>query len=363
MRRALAMLVVGLLLAPVAAGAKVRVDRKGPRVSPTTATDWLRHPDEARSYQESWTAILRSHAGHALYVSFIYTNLGVLEGSTAVAVSVTPPGGKASAHRFDHGVDDYSQSAKAGRIAIGPDSMALKDGRLKLVVREKGLRLDVDLKAWMPGVKLHNGRIWLDDDRSDWVRTYFHVPRGSFEGTLEAGGRKERLTGDGYVDHLVQNVIGPEYSTHWWTVRLFAPKHTLAFLVWRTPKDLDGGDVVHMVLTDDKEVLAFGDRMRLRTSGLKEDPEGHRYATRFAVSWSGKGVSLKGTVKSKRLHERDAVLERLSWMERKVAGLVAGNPVMYRMEGEAQLTLIRDGAEVPIAGTALMESLVLGEDD
>ena len=62
MRRALAMLVVGLLLAPVAAGAKVRVDRKGPRVSPTTATDWLRHPDEARSYQESWTAILRSHA-------------------------------------------------------------------------------------------------------------------------------------------------------------------------------------------------------------------------------------------------------------------------------------------------------------
>jgi len=358
-----ALLVAGVLLASLPAQAKVRVDRRGAKVNGLKAKDWLRHPHDDKTYQESWTAILRGDAGHILYVSFIYTNIGVLSGSSAVSVSVTRPGKKGQAFRFDHDVDAFSQKAGAGRIAIGPSSISLKGDRCRVVVKGKGLSLDVELKAWMPGVKLHTGRIWLDDDKTDWVETYFHVPRGDFVGSLTLGGKKEALSGAGYVDHLVQNVLGTTYSTHWWTLRHFAPDHTVAFLVWRTPKALGGRDVAHLLITDRERVLAFDSGLKLKPGKYAKDPKGHRYATRFGVSWKGGGMALKGDVTSQRLHERDAVLERLSWMERKVAGLVAGNPVMYRMEGGANLKLIRDGQEQTIGGTALMESLVLGEDD
>ena len=143
-----ALMALVLLAAPAAIHAKVAVDRTGPKVGRTTAQDWLRHPDEARSYQESWTSVLHADDGHIVYVSFIYTNLGVLKGSTSVAVSLTPPGGVAKAHRFDHGTEDFKQDAGAGRVAIGKSSMTLDGRKLKLVVREKGLSLDVDMDAW-----------------------------------------------------------------------------------------------------------------------------------------------------------------------------------------------------------------------
>lgn len=361
MRRALALLLA--LGACPPAEARVHRDRRGPKVSPLAPEDWLRHPCDDKTYQESWTAILRSDAGHVLYVSFLYTNLGVLSGSAALAVSITRPGGQAQALRFDHDAGDFRQDAKAGRIAIGDSSMTLHGGRLDLVLREEGLSADLSLRAWMPGVKLYDGRVWLDNERTEYVDLWFHVPRGDLSGTLTMGGRREELKGAGYVDHLAQTTLSPTYSTRWWTVRLFAPDHTVDLLAWKAPKSMKGVVISHLLVTDRTRVLALDDAVELRPGRFRDDPKGHRYATRFDLSWKGRGLELKGDVTSRRLQERDAVLDRLSWVERKVAGLVAGNPVVYRMEGEAHLRLTRDGAAVPVVGAALMESLVLGEDE
>jgi len=356
-----ALFALALLGASPAVHASVAIDRVGPKVSRTTGQDWLRHPDEARSYQESWTSVLHADDGHILYVSFIYTNLGVLKGSTSVAVSLTPPGGVAKAHRFDHGTKDFKQDARSGRIAIGDSSMTLRGRKLKLVVREKGLSLDVDMDAWTDGVKLHTGRVWLDDAKEQWVRTFFHVPRASFTGTLKVRGKKTSIRGASYVDHIVQNALATEWSTHWWALRHFTPTHTVAFLIWRAPKDRGGKKMAHVLVTDRERVLLFSDRLRMKPGSFGKDAKGHPHARRFTLNLDGKTTRLQGAVRSTRRHERDAVLERLSWMERKVAGLVAGNPVMYRMEGQADLTLTHEGATVELTGPALMESLVLSE--
>ena len=224
--------------------------------------------------------------------------------------------------------------------------------------------MDLKLEGWIPGVKLHSGRIYFKEDRSEWIETYFHLPRADLEGELRVGGMSIPLRGDAYVDHIVQNVLGTDYSTRWWTLRHFAPDHTVAFLVYRTPKELGGELVTHLLITDRKRLLSFGTEMELRTSAHRKDPKGHRYATRFDISYKGKGLALDGKVVGKQLHDRDAVLDRLSWVERKVAGLVAGNPLIYRLVAEPELRLLRQGQpEIVLRGAALIENVVLKEEE
>lgn len=354
-----------VLLAPAAAGAQVRVDSKGPALNPITARDWLRHPHRDRYYQESWTAILGAADGHVVYVSFLYTNLGVVKGSTAVNVSLTRPGQMATAHRFDHKVGDYSEDAASGRIAVGPNSMTLRGKQIHIQMNEPGFSLDLKGEGWMTGAKLHSGRVYIGEGNKRWVETYVHLPRASFEGTLTVDGKRLELSADGYVDHMVQNVLPTDYSSRWWTLRLFAPQHTVAFLVYQTPKDLGSARSVVLLATDRKRLVAFDGAMELEELSTRPGPKGvHRYADRIRFAGEGKGWALEGTLASQRLHDRDAVLERLSWVERKVAGLVAGGkPVIYRWLATPDVSLtVGGGAPVKIGGVALVENLVLREE-
>ncbi len=346
------------------ASAQPLVERRGPAMSPTTPADWLRHPCDDKTYQESWTVIARSTEGHVMYVTFIYTNLGVVSGSAGVNVSLTMPGGQARQLRFDHSTGDFAQDPGSGTISMGPDSLSLSRGKGKLVVAEPGLRLELGFEAWTKGVKFHTGRVYFDADRSEWADTFFHVPRATFSGELTFRGRKVGIRGDLYIDHVVQNVLGTSYSTRWWTVRVFDPGHTVSLLVYRTPKALGGGLVSRALVTDRHRVLLLTDRVELRPSGLRRDPKGHLYTTRIDFSFSGPGVRVSGHAVAKRVHERNAILERLSWVERKVAGLVAGNPIMYRMLAEPHVILSEGrGPGVALSGLALVENLVMDDED
>lgn len=361
------LLVLGLsaLPGPRSVQAKVKVERSGPAMNPTTAKDFLRHPHDERYYQESWTTILRSDAGHVLYVNFLYTNLGVFSGSSGVNISVAQPGELAKSYRWDYSTSDFKQAAGEGKISIGPNQMVLKGRILTLLVREKNLMLNLKLTGWVDGVKLHNGRLWLAEDRSQWVETYFHLPRADVQGSMVVEGKKAVLKGDGYMDHMVQNVLGTDYSTRWHTLRFFAPDHTVAFISWDTPKELGKERVVRLIVTDRKEILAFGDQMELITDGPQKDPKGHRYNThfRFSTARAGGPVVLEGELTGKRLHDRDVVLDRLSWAERKVANIVAGNPIFYRLEADTRATITRPGQEpVQLSGLGLIESVVMQEE-
>jgi len=342
----------------------VRPDARGPKLNPITARDWLRHPHRDRYYQESWTAILGTADGHVLYVSFLYTNLGVVKGSTAVNVSLTRPGKMATVYRFDHKTSDYAEDAAAGRVAVGPNSMTLKGTDIRIRVQEPGFSLDLTGKGWMTGAKLHSGRVWVGTGKKQWVDTYVHLPRADFEGTLTVDGSELALRADGYVDHMVQNVLPTDYSSRWWTLRLFSPDHTLAFLVYQTPKELGSARSVMLLATDRKRIVAFDNALELTEVHTRPGPKGvHRYADHISFAGKGKGWALRGTLKAKRLHDRDAVLERLSWVERKVAGLVAGGrPVIYRLLATPDVQLSVGGAPVKLGGVGLVENLVLREE-
>lgn len=88
------------------------------------------------------------------------------------------------------------------------------------------------------------------------------------------------FSGDAYVDHWVQNVVGPHFSTHWWILRMFQQDYSIFFLVIKLKQELGGGYLKWVVVTDRKKVRLFTDRLALKADGKKSDPKGHKYDSR-----------------------------------------------------------------------------------
>ncbi|HOI11687.1 MAG TPA: hypothetical protein PK313_14510 [Myxococcota bacterium] len=357
-----ALLVLAAMAGPARdAAAKVTTDRVGAAVQRTTMDDFMRHPADGRYYTESWTTILHSDAGHVLYINFMYSNIGVVSGRAAVDVSLTEPDGQGRHFGWESDQADFRQDPETGRITIARDSITLKNGNLHILIDHSDLRLDVRMKAWMPGVKYHDGIIWLNDERSEFVQAFFHIPRGDFTAEAAMGGRRFSMKGGGYLDHMVNNRLSSEWSDKWWTTRFYAPDHTVAFWAFRLRKDRGGQVIVRSLVTDRTKVLAMTDRLKIKGEEPVADPKiaGRKYDTKYRLTLDRKGLKLEGELKSRRVHDRNAVVERLPWAQRNIAKMFAGNPVIYRMEGDANLVLTLEGQEpVTLTGTALMESIV-----
>jgi hypothetical protein len=356
--RALAVAVVAALLVPVAA-ARPLVEKNGPAVSPTTARDWLRHPAKDKYYTESWTAMLRSSQGHIVFVTFLYSNIGVVSGRSGVNVSMTAPGKQAEHFSFEYATDDYSEDAATGAIEVGPNQVVLKDGNVTLKVDEADFRLSLKAKAWMPGVKAWDGRLWLKDNKSAYMDCWYHVPRADFEAEMVVGGKRVMLKGDLSLDHLAQNLLNTDLTTRWWTTRFFAPDHTILLYSFRFNKDNGGERMTRVIVTDRTKVLALATDVDLTTDTPQKDPKGHHYDTRYQLKLATPDLTLDATLTGKRVHDREAVMERLNWAQRGIASMIAGNPIIYRQEGDGEATLtLAGGAPVTLKAPIAMESIV-----
>jgi hypothetical protein len=56
------------------------------------------------------------------------------------------------------------------------------------------------------------------------------------------------------------------------------------------------------------------------------------------------------------------ILDQFNAAQKQIVKMVTGNPVIYRLEGQADLTLTVDGEVKNLQGPALMESIVLSEE-
>ena len=344
--------------------AGVRFDKKGPAIKVNDDRDWFSHKCDDKYYTENWTTMLRSDQGHILYVTFLKSNIGVMSGSSIVSASISYPGKPAEKsvfREFQHSLGDFKEQKTRGRISIKKHYLTLTDRRkLKLHVEEGDLTIDVDITSFMDGVRFHSGKFFLDKGHEKWVQTFVHVPWGKFEGTMKLGKQTVKFKGDAFVDHLRQNVLGTDYATHWWSARMFSDNYAIAFFNFKSPKSL-GSKRIHRILVMNKEeVLAQSNVLQFSADKPVNDPEGHRYATRYKFSFMGEKVSVKGTFVGKRLHNRDAMLERMNAVQRGVVKMMAGEPINYRQDGTASVTIQEEGKEpVQIKAPVSMESLVL----
>lgn len=334
----------------------------GEEMRKTGRSDFMRHPSKAKYYTESWTTILHSKEGHAIYVNFALTNIGVIKGSAGLNMSITEPGKPSEHWAVEHSLDDFSQDKAAGTISIGPNTMSLKGRNLTVNINDGGMVLNVRLKNWYPsGYKFHDGKTWINDKKNKYFAHFFHVPRGDFEAEMTYKGKSYKLRGAGYMDHMTSNRLTSEYTRRWWTVRYFAPGYTLAFISMQMDPKFGGEVVTRAFFGNRKQALAVTDKMELKPSRFANDNKaGHKYHTRFDVSMDRPEFGFSSTFQSRRLHDREAVVEGLPKVQQGIAKLFAGNPVVYRLEGVSEMRVREgDSPEKKLGGAALMETIVL----
>lgn len=355
-------LLVLMMVWCVPASAGVKTEERGDKVNATSAKDWMPHPSKHDYYTESWTTVIRSDSGHVLYLTLMTTNIGVFKGQAAVSVSHSEPGKKSQHYKWEYKPEQFSANAGTGTIKVGPNSISLKGRDARLIIKEKEFSMDVTLKGWTDGTQLYYARTDIDRKEGEWTATWFHMPRGDVTGSLTYGGKKASMDGDGYIDHMVQNVLGGDYSTRWWALRHFGKDYTIVAIAFKARKEAGGGTWLRVLVADHTKVQLMTDKGSLSGSKMASDPEGYKYHTVFSLKSEEGGVKAEGTFSSKRFHDRVSVMEELPWAQRQVAKMVAGNPIAYRMEGTGSAMVTLPGAAaVKVDGPVLLETFVMEE--
>lgn len=340
--------------------AGVRTEERGGRLNPATAKDWMPHPSKDDYYTESWTTVLKADSGHVLYISLLTTNIGVFKGQAALSVSHIAPGKKGKHYKWEYEPEKFK--AEAGTIKVGPNSISLKGRECRLIIKEKDFTLDVTIKSWVDGVQFYYARTDVDRSKGQWTATWFHVPRGDVTGSVTIGGGDVALAGAGYVDHMVQNVLGGDYSTRWWALRHFGKDHTVVAIAFKAKKEAGGGMWLRTLVVDRSRVLMLTDKGSLKGSLAASDPDGYKYHTVFTLASQEGAVSVSGEFTGGKFNDRVSIMEELPWAQRQVAKMVAGNPIAYRMEGRGNARLSMPGSgDVVVEGPVLMESFVFAE--
>ncbi|MBM4372177.1 MAG: hypothetical protein FJ098_11015 [Deltaproteobacteria bacterium] len=356
-----------VMLMVLLAGATAQADEMklvadGPLANTTTRDDWLAQDHKDKYYTENWMTMLRSEKGHVLYVNFLRTNIGVFEGGAGVSVSLTLPKQQAKHLAFEHKVKDFSCDRETRTIHIGPNSLRLDGKDIYLVVKEPGFELDLKLHAWTPGIKFHGGRTTWGSAKK-WMEVFVHAPRATVTGHMILGDTRVPILGEGYVDHLRQNILGSEYASRWFVNRFFHVNWGLVLISFRTPEKHGGQWVHRLILIRGDSVLVHTNDINLEPSDSAKDPRGHNYHRKYGISFQGGGIGIEAVAQGKEVHDRDAMLERMSKAQAGVVKMVAGNPITYRMIGTTNATITLPGAApVTIRGESFLESVVLKDE-
>jgi len=351
LRSLLLVLAIALASAP---GAEAQTP--GVALTPLNGADFMQHYMDGRMYQEAWTYVVQTKAGDVLYLNFIVTNIGVTSGASAFSFSLSPAGGGPVVFKkFEKDQDEFKQTPGSLSIKVGPWSSAFGLGTKPTTVKgaEDDVAVDLTITPWVPGVKVGKG-VWTYKDKK-WIHM-IQIPRGTTAGTLKVGGKTWDLAGDAYVDHAAQDFLSPEVTGVWNTMRLFAPDHTVLMLQFKAKPDYGNGMTKMLIVSDRKGFLAASTSYKAEGSARKADPDGCSRAGRMDVTMTEGAVSLKGGFSEARLHERNAVLDKLGWAQRQVAKIVTDQVVIYRQLNDYDFTLdLGAGVTVPLKGKGLSE--------
>ena len=331
-------LLVVLALLPLLAS-RAGAEAPGAPLTPLKRADYMQHYMDASMYQEAWTYIVQTRAGDVLYLNFIVTNIGVVSGASVFSFSLSPAGGGPVVFRkFEKDEEEFQQTPASLSIRVGPWSSSFGLGTKPTTLKghEDDVSIDLSIKPWVPGVKLGRGK-WTYKDKT-WLHM-IQVPRGSTTGTLKVGGKTYDLTGDAYVDHAVQDFLSPDVTTVWSTLRLFGPDHTVLILQFGLKPDYGGGTTKMLLVTDRSGFVAASTTFTAEGSSMKPDPDGCARARRMDFWMKEGAVQLKGGFTEARLHERNAVLDKLGWAQRQVAKLVSDQVIIYRQLSDYDATL------------------------
>lgn len=315
------------------------------------------HPDNSNSWGECWFVVAQDQAGGQVWVLFSVSNYHPFKDySGTVDIFYYPAGGERHSGHVEVDKDKVKGKLDSLAIEIGNNSIAGTYPEFSIKAQCEKLGLDLRLTAETPSFLLGQQPLYFGSDRANYWTAPIIAPRAEVTGTIMVDSRRIPFQGKGYFDHGRSTIKVPEFSENWHVVRVLSEGFSLGAMqiVMKAEYDPAQTTVLHVTVAD-KVVINSG-AATLTGSNVVEDAASKvRYPTEYLVSYKQGATSLQGKIKFTQKLEAFNVLDRLSFLVRKVVKAFYTNPWQFRFNGEADLTLTYEGGTKQISGLAIGE--------
>lgn len=298
-------------------------------------TDLLPHAPESSTWLEYWAFILRTDAGHTIYCQFLVAKVGILTSRSAVMANITTPDGQVKVFSQEFEREDLSFREDTRQLQLGKSYIAFRGKQIDLYLGTSQFTLDATLEPLAAGFKLGDGKTSIGS--RNFLTTFYQVPVGKLTGTLRLskGGKGERLTGYGSMDHGVSDILQPAFSDKWFTFHAMSGEQAIAVNDMRFNSKFKSERRPLLYVWQKGELVCATEEYKL-TPKSEQKFAGHSrmLPSGFVLDGVCAGQRISLDVRSTQLHEVYDVLGNLSGLVRKVASLVAGELTFYRFNND-----------------------------
>ncbi len=328
----------------------VRADDRGRpfrgRFARVTADHYALHPTGEEFYLEEYDLLAWNEAGDRINIGFAVSNLGFGDMRAKVQARVQWKGGKQARGSTERDEDDWSHRARPFRMVLGGSRLSGGPGKLRAVVKEGGVDLDLTFENVLPPWRPGNGRATYDEDGEEYYDLTLLAPRAKVTGTVKAAGRTVSFSGTGYADHRASNVAPNVAGRRWVRFRAFDGDWTVVMQEFHFPRDLGGGRSPFLLVgyRDGIVFQSLGYRLRFTEVGRDKNPDTpYKYPKAMALRAKAGGRTVEATVKGYGMARSD-LLAGLGRVQRAVLSRIV-RPVGYYFDADFDLKVVAGEGE------------------
>jgi predicted secreted hydrolase len=240
--------------------------------------------------------------------------------------------------------------ARAPPGTDGRWTLALDGERFQLAARDAARALGLELVAAPtkpPALQGPNGYS-RKSDVPGYASRYYSLPRLALEGSVEVGGERHRVRGEGWMDQEVgSSQLAPaQVGWDWWSLRLADGRDLMLYVLRRADGSADfrkatlvGRDGAVKLLPPDAWSAAATGRWRSPSTGAE-------YPSGWDVRVPGEGIALRVEPEVREAENVSALVPGLAYWEGPVR--LTGPDGQAAGEGYVELTGYGEGARPPI---------------
>jgi len=281
---------------------------------------------------------------------------------------IQTPQGEGDRHYVTFPLKELRTSTRTCDIRLGDNLIRGEYPRWELFLGYRDIRLELEFRNLTPGWARGTGSVVYGNDRRPEVLGWVvPQPRAAVGGTLEYGGRRFSVRGQGYHDHNFGSALLFKYVKCWHWGRLTSGDLTLIYADVMHTKRMGHLRVPCLLVTRGDRLLVEvgeGTDWELRADDYVPDEQGAQiYPRRVNIRFRERDVRGELDLRVRRvweIKETMSVLGRPGGGLQRTLGRLLPSPCYYRFITEFHLDLEAEGHREDYGGETITEYMILG---
>ena len=317
------------------------------------------HPTDNSSYGESWQSIAFNENGDQVWALLSVSNYNPFNKlSGTIDLFYYPADGETVTGHEE--IKSKSVEGATDRMRIRLDDSVVEGDPPTFRIKASAGKIDVDLtfESCTPGYVLGQQYIQFKTDGDPYWTLGVASPRAKASGTVRVNGKEMQFAGMGYFDHGRSTIKIPSFTSKWYLLRVFDESGHLGVIQFHLKDGYQPNRVNAIHATEGDQVILNSGAVTLTAEGETKDEEsGLSIPKAFHIAYDDGTTKVEGTMTVTRLIDRLEVLAMFSPMVRTVIKTFYTDPWQFRLGGEVDIAITRNGQtrKMGKAATAMAE--------